>query len=303
MNIVAVLNPKSANGRTARVWSSLQKYLPAGIEVHETRAPGHAIELTSSAIREGARTIIAVGGDGTINEVVNGFFDGDRLIAPDAALGIIPHGTGSDLRRTLRIPLDGRKAAEVIRAGVSRPIDIARVAYTRMDGTPAARYSLNVTSFGMGGAVAARANRSSKALGGKVSMLLATLVTALQYGGKSVTLNLDRSQRIDVPIMNVAVGNGQFHGGGMWVCPQASLDDGLLDVTIIRYLSVPQLIRGLPTLYNGNIQIHPKVTCYRARCIEARAHDTTLVEIDGEALGKLPVEISVVPRAIRMLIP
>src|SRR5688572_7091462 len=104
MRIVAILNPKSQSGRAARV--------PGSFEVLETKAPGHAIELTRRALESGAKIIVAVGGDGTINECVNGFFENDRLVAADAALGIIPHGTGSDLRRVLNLPLDEVQAAE-----------------------------------------------------------------------------------------------------------------------------------------------------------------------------------------------
>jgi diacylglycerol kinase family enzyme len=172
-----------------------------------------------------------------------------------------------------------------------------------MDERPAVRYFINLTSFGMGGAVAARANRSSKALGGKVAFLIATLTTAFQYAGANVQLILDSAKTIEAKIMNVAVGNGQFHGGGMWVCPLASLEDGLLDVTLIRHLSIPTLVRSLPLLYNGQIYKHPKVEFYQARQIEARSQETTLIEIDGEPLGKLPIRISLVPKAIRVLIP
>lgn len=303
MSIAAILNPKSANGKTAHAWARLRQHFPGPVEVFETKAPGHAIELTAAAIRKGARTIIAVGGDGTINEVINGFFEGDQLTAANVTLGIVPHGTGSDFRRILKIPTDARQAAKVIQAGKSQAVDVARVAYTTVDGKPAVRYSINLTSFGMGGAVAARANRSSKAFGGQMSFLLATLATTLNYGGKRVTLRLDNSETIMATVTNVAIGNGQYHGGGMWVCPRASIDDGLLDVTVIRYLPIPELVRGLPMLYNGKIFDHPKVTFNRAKRVEAWSEDTTLIEIDGEPLGKLPIDVSIIPKAIRVLIP
>ena len=298
MSVVAILNPKSGSGK-----SSARRYLPGGVDVLETKAPGHAIELTAEALRRGAKTIVAIGGDGTINEIVNGFFDGDRLINPEAVLAIIPHGTGSDLRRTLKLPSDEKEAADLIRHGTPRPVDMARVRYTALQGKPASRYSINLTSFGMGGAVAARANRSSKHFGGRMSFLTATLTTAIRYRGKPVRLKLDGAEPIDVSVMNVAIGNGQYHGGGMWVCPGALLDDGLLDVTIIRAMTLPRLVTSLPMLYNGKIYTHPDVTSHRAKRVEANSTETTLIEIDGEPLGRLPIEVTVMPAALRILLP
>jgi YegS/Rv2252/BmrU family lipid kinase len=303
MSIVAIINPKSANGKTAQLWSRVRKYLSQPVEVLETKAPGHAIELTATALRGGAQMVVAVGGDGTINEVANGFFDGNRSISPNATLAIIPHGTGSDFKRSLKLPDDEKQVVEIIERGDSRAIDMARVRYTSMDGTMAVRYSINVTSFGMGGAVAARANRSSKALGGRVSFLLATLSTALQYSGRNISITLDDTKTIRQSFTNVAIGNGQYHGGGMWVCPRASLDDGSLDITLISELSLFTLVRSLPLLYNGRIYDHPNVEFHRAKRIEARSEETTLIEIDGESLGKLPILVEVAPQAIRVLIP
>jgi YegS/Rv2252/BmrU family lipid kinase len=298
MSTVAILNPKSGS-----VKSSARTLLSQDVEVLETKSVGHAIELTRGALRRGARTVIAIGGDGTINEVVNGFFDGTELITPDAVLAIIPHGTGSDLCRTIKLPPDEKKAVDFISVGIPQSVDVARVQYTTMDGKVATRYSINLTSFGMGGAVAARANQSSKALGGKISFLIATLTTALKYRGREVRLQLDDSEPINAVVMNVAVGNGQYHGGGMCVCPGASLTDGLLDVTIIRAMTLARLVASLPMLYNGNIYKHPKVTFHQAKRIQASSNDTTLVEIDGEPLGKLPIQITIIPGALRILMP
>ena len=303
MSIAAIVNPKAGGGKSAQVWARARLQLTGSVETFETEAPGHAIELTAQAIKRGARTIVAVGGDGTINEVVNGFFEDEHLISPETTLGIIPYGTGSDFCRILDLPLDEKKAAAVIHSGSPHMVDLVKVRYTRMDGTNALRYSINVTSFGMGGAVAARANRSSKAFGGKISFLLATLETALSFSGNSVRLRLDQSTMIESKITNVVIGNGQYHGAGMWVCPGASIDDGLLEVTMIRYLSLIEFIKGLPALYNGAIYQHPKVQTHRVKRLEADSKEPVLIEVDGEPLGRLPIEVCVLPRVMRVLIP
>lgn len=292
--IVAIVNPRSGNGKAAQTWARVKAFLPVNAETLETKRPGHAIELTRSAIKTGAKTVVAAGGDGTINEVVNGFFEGEREISHEARLVIIPHGTGSDFAKILNLPGDERKAAAIIHHGEAQMVDLLKVRYTNADRSASVRYSINVTSFGMGGMVAARVKRS---------YLFATLHTALQFRGNSVTLTIDGMDSVAERILNVAVGNGQYHGGGMWACPGASIDDGFLDVTVVRYLSLFELLKGIPTLYNGAILTHPKVKGYRAKRVEATSNETVLIEIDGEPVGRLPVEISIVPKAVRVLIP
>jgi YegS/Rv2252/BmrU family lipid kinase len=292
MRAVAILNPR-AGGRTTA-------YLPEGAEILETRAPGHATELTREAIKRGVKTVIAVGGDGTINEVVNGFFENEKRIPTDATLAVIPHGTGSDFSRTLNLPLDGTLAARIIQEGEKRLIDVMKVRYTSSDGNPKVRYAINVASFGLGGTVADKVNRSSKAMGAFWTFASATLEAALRFSGSQVTVRLDDSKTISAMITNVAVGNGQYQGAGMRVCPEAILDDGLLDITIVRHIRLHQLMCSIPMLYNGKILRHPRVESYRVRGLAAESGENVLVEIDGEALGRLPVEIAVVPGAIRV---
>jgi len=127
--------------------------------------------------------------------------------------------------------------------------------------------------------------------------------TALRFQGKQVILQLDDSKTLNVQITNVAAGNGQYHGAGMWICPGAIIDDGLLDVTVVRHLRLPELVRNVRVLYNGGILSHPKVESYRVKSLRAESHETVLLEIDGEPLGQLPVEVSVVPQAIRVFFP
>lgn len=300
------MNPRAAGGRTVRVWAALRAEAEAALgplQEYETRAPGHAIELARAALRQGCRTVIAVGGDGTAGEAANGFFEAGAPVAPGAALGLIPQGSGSDLRRTLGIPLDAGAALEIIRRDAVRKIDVARVSFQTPEGKPGTRYALNMIGFGMGGAVAARANRSSRFLGGRLAFQLATLLTGLGFGGRTVRLSLDAGPARRLRISNIAAGNGQFEGGGMWMCPRAAPDDGWLDVSIVHYLPPLELLRALAFLYNGKIYEHPKAEFHRAARLEATADEETLIEVDGEPVGRLPVEISVLPRALTVYVP
>ena len=304
--IAAIVNPRAADGRAERRWPELRPQMEAvlgALEVYQTTAPGHAIELTRKALGQGARTVIAVGGDGTVSEVVNGFFDGTQPVAAGVVLGIIPLGTGSDLCRTLGLPLEERAALEVIRRGATRRIDLESARFETLEGRPGQRLGVNITSFGMGGLVAARANRASKWLGGKALFQWTTLRTALTFRGNTVRLRLDGRELPPVKITNVAVGNAQFHGAGMWACPRAVVDDGLLDVTVFRYLSLLEIVGAFPRLYNGKIYEHPKVEFHRARRVEATAEEPAYLEVDGEPVGRLPLEITVLPQALTVCVP
>ena len=270
--------------------------------VMKTQSSGHAIELTRNALRDGHRCIIAVGGDGTLNEVVNGVLSEDED-GQGLTIGLIPQGTGSDFRRAVHLPLDEVRAIDTIRRGRTRKLDAMRVVYRHPDGTDATRYAINLTSFGMGGAVAARANRSPKPLGGTVTFLVATALTTLRFNGNHVLIRMDDGELQDEWITNVAVGNGQYHGAGMRVCPEAIMDDGILDVTLIEKLSLWEIAWSIRLLFNGQIYDHPKVRFRRARKVVATSEELATIEIDGEPLGHLPLEVTVLPSAIRMIVP
>lgn len=300
-----VMNPRSAGGRTAHAWRRIRPLLEAAcgpVTAFETASPGHGIRLTADAIQSGFSRILAIGGDGTLNEVVNGVLE--ARAGPRTHIGLIPQGTGSDFRRTLGLPLDESAAIDIVRSGKTQALDAMKVSYNLPDGTAASRFAINVTSFGMGGRVARRANRSAKPLGGKITFLIATLATALDYRGDRVSIRLDDVNEPEVEITNVAVGNGQYHGAGMWICPRGVVDDGLLDVTLIRKLSFWELLTSGRYLFNGRVYEHPKVVFHRTKTLEARTLDgKSAIEIDGEPVGCLPIRIEVLPRALRMIVP
>jgi YegS/Rv2252/BmrU family lipid kinase len=298
--ITAIVNPAAGHGKALEAWAKVRAHLKCAVETVRTEGPGHATRLASQALAQSVDTIVAVGGDGTINEVVNGFFEQDRLISNRASLAIVPHGTGSDFIKMLQLPPDAETAAAVIQAKNHRLLDLMKVRYTKLDGTPASRYAINITSFGMGAAVASRVNRSSKIFGRKMSFVLATVRTAMAFSGSSVSMCFDNSKTIHAEVTNVAVGNGKYQGAGMLSCPRAAIDDGVLDVTVVEFLPALQLLRNLPLLYNGKIYSHPKIQFHRVQSVRADSKKIVLVEVDGETVGRLPIEISVMPQTLRM---
>ena len=304
----AILNPRAAGGRAAKLWPKISQALGQRLGTVEplfTERPDHATELTRQALARGCDLIIAVGGDGTANEVVNGFLNDDEPINPNAKLGFIPVGTGGDLQRTLGISSDVDQAAETIATGAPWPIDVGKATLVSHEGKPLTRYFINLLSFGMGGDVSVRAKKNVfSGLSGKLAFLYATVAVFLTYRGKKVRVVLDGSPlSSELLVANVAIGNGRYHGGGMQPCPRAMMDDGLLEVTTIRQLGMFEFIRDLPVLYSDDIYQHPKVDHFRATRIRAESDEITRVEVDGEGLGRLPLEITVLPRILTVLAP
>ncbi len=306
---VAILNPQAAGGSVRRRW---REYEPAirrripHLEVRWSERPWHAAELTEQALEQGAELIVVVGGDGTLHEAVNGFLARGTSPNSQARLGYLPMGTGGDFQRTLQVPTSPEAAAAYLAEGRVAAIDVGRVRFLGAGGeTVSQRYFVNLLSFGMGGdvSVAAKNNILTK-VDGKAAFLLATLQVFFRYPGKSVDLEFDGEETLlGVDITNVAVGNGQYHGGGMHPCPEASLTSGLLDVTVIDHLSWFELLRDLPVLYSNDIYKHPKVRGHKVRKLVARSSDVVRAEVDGEAAGALPLEVTVLPGVLPLLRP
>ena len=297
----AIVNPRAAGGRAAAHWPKIVQQIGL-VEALFTQRSGHASELATKLIEEGFERILAVGGDGTISETLNGFFREGQPVNPAAELGILPMGTGGDFQRTLGIR-DMNEAVAVVLAGKTKTIDAAHIRYERHTGGRAERYFINLTSFGMGGEVATRAKNALSSMSGKAAFMYATVEVFFRYQAKTVELSLDGGAPTTHKILNIAIGNGRYHGGGMHVCPKALLDDGVLEVTIIDSLGMFTLAKDLPVLYSDDVYKHPKVHHYRAKELLATSQERVSIEVDGEALGTLPIEVRVVPAAIRILVP
>jgi YegS/Rv2252/BmrU family lipid kinase len=261
---------------------------------------GHVADLAARAAEEGAELVVVVGGDGTVNEAVNGLM----RAAPErrSELAVFARGTGTDFVRTFRIPTHLSRAVEVARSGRTITIDAGHVTYTAWDGSTAEAWFANVASAGMSGAVAQRANSSSKALGGKASFLWATLAVFARWKNTDVVVELDAERR-ERRMLDVIVANCQFLGGGMWMTPEADPSDGLFDVLLIGDITKRDLVMTLPKIYRGTHLPHPKAELLRARRVTVTAPVPLPVELDGEQPGTTPATFEVVPRAVRLRVP
>jgi len=302
--IAFIVNPNAAMGSTSREWPQIKTLVRDRLgpfQAFLTTAPGDAIRLTRLALLEGAELVVCVGGDGTLNEVVNGFMGEDGPIRPEAMLGFIPRGTGCDFIRTVHIPRELNRALDLIISSNARPIDLGRLTYRNHYGHPSCRYFHNITSFGLGGEVDDRVSRTTKVFGGFVSFIWATLISILIYDKKRIHLKVDNGFDQRVISWNVVVANGQYHGGGMWVAPEATVDDGLFHVTVIGDLTLAEVFMNLPRLYNGKILELEKVSTLVGKRVEAYSDQRVLLDVDGEQLGCLPAIIDIVPGAVPLI--
>lgn len=303
---VAVVNPASAGGRTRERWPEIARAMRrAGVEFEErvTGAPGEATAAVRAALRAGAARIVAVGGDGTVNEVVNGFFDdGGAPLGPDAVLGIVPRGTGADLRRTLAIPTGVEEAVALLARGASRRIDVGRVEWGPPGAGVAPRMFLNIADCGVGGEVVARVNRSRrKGRGGTPVFLYHSLAVLLGYRATRLRIEADGAV-VEERVRSLVVANGRCFGGGMRIAPDARVDDGLFDVVVIGDLTRAAAVRGVPALYRGRHVGRPGVRVLRARSVEVvpLEEPAPLFDLDGEQVGAAPARITCLPGALRV---
>jgi YegS/Rv2252/BmrU family lipid kinase len=243
--------------------------------------------------------LIAVGGDGTLNETVNGVM----RAGASAEVATIPLGTGMDFGRTYGIPSKFDDAVRTIVTGTTRTIDVGRVSYRTWDGHDAERYVANVGSVGMSAAVAQRANGMSKALGGKATFFYALVRVFLEWQNTIVSVELEGGETREARMHDVIVANGRWHGGAMKLAPDAEPDDGLFDVVLIGDINKRDFVTTSPKIYKGTYLAHPKVDLVRARSLTVDAPERLPIELDGEQVGTTPARFEIVPAALRVRVP
>jgi len=303
MKTYLVVNPRSGNGDTGKRWAEIQARLVRSlgeIAFGFTEGPMHACDLARRALHDGFDTVIAVGGDGTINETLNGFFEGGRAINPKAALGVLPRGTGGDFRRTFGWELELEHTVERLRRDSTEPFDVGLLEYTGADSSRKTRYFANITSFGVSGQIDREVNTSSKALGGKLSFMLGSVKALARWKDKRVRLKLDGAAPEEVSCTTIAVANGKYFGGGMMVAPGAATTDGIFDVTIWSGYKLTDFALKQGSIYSGEHVKWKGTRCLKAKVVEAESDEEVLIDCDGEQPGRLPCRMSVLPGAVRL---
>ncbi len=240
--------------------------------------------------------LVVVGGDGSVNEVVNG------IAGAGVELAVIPRGTGWDFARTYGIPRDLEEAITVARDGRVRAIDAGRATYRTWAGAEGSSLFANIASAGMSGAIARRANETTKALGGKVSYAWATFAVFAHWRNTEVTVTADAETRTG-RMHDAVVANGRYFGGGMMISPEAEPDDGLFDVLLIGDLTKRDLLLTLPKTYRGRHLPHPKAEVLRGSAVTVEAAEPLPLQLDGEQPGTTPAQFEVVPAALKLRVP
>lgn len=303
MKTFFVINPNSANGQTGKKWPEISGELSRALEPFDfafTEEAMHATRLATEAIGKGYECIVAVGGDGTINEVVNGFFSDGKLISRDSVLAVLPRGTGGDFRKTFGWEADLTSSIGRLKGQKTRPLDVGVVEYIQHGGKAARRYFVNICSFGASGVCDREVNRTTKAFGGKASFMWGSVKALMKYTDKKVTISLDGGAGEAAAVTTLAVANGKYFGGGMCVCPGADPGDGVFDVTLWSGYGLADFVLKSKAIYSGEHIRFPGTKTFRCRTLEATSDDEVLLDVDGEQPGRLPCKISILPSELQL---
>lgn len=299
-----LLNPRAGAGAALRrlpeVRAALRK-LGVEHDVAETQAPGDAARLAVEAREDGVPLIAVMGGDGTLNEVVQAYVDADGNAVAGPELAVIPSGTGGDFKRTIGLGGGVDEAVARVRTGTPKAHDLGFLRLTGHDRKQVTKAFLNITSFGIGGVTDMLVNDAPKWLGGKASFFLGSARAMLRYRNQAVRVRVDGAIFVEQPVFNVAMANGRFFGGGMMIAPDADPSDGQFDVIALGDLSKVEALSLSSKIYEGTHLGTRGVSSTRGRTIEAEpVHpwSKVLIDMDGETPGMLPLKATVLPGAI-----
>ncbi len=292
--IAVVLNPTAGGGKTLKILPRVHASLSAlnrPYHVYLTTGAGDGRDAAARLASEGASVVIAVGGDGTVQEVAIGLHESGTRVP----LGVVPAGNGSDFARTIGASTKIEDAIAKATAGNVRSIDAGLATFD--DGT--SRLFTNIAGLGFDSLVAERAHRTKFLPGANLPYLAAALVTLIGYKNIDATIVIDGAT-IDTKAVFIQIANGKYMGGGYKIAPTADLEDGMLDLALVGDLSKPDLLKTLPKVYSGRHAGHPKFRLIRAKSIRVETARAARVQLDGELFGSSPVTFSVLPGALML---
>jgi YegS/Rv2252/BmrU family lipid kinase len=298
-----IVNPNAGRGKGNKDWKKIESLLHSyglPFQVQFTKARHDAIQMASDSIGQGYRKFIVVGGDGTMNEVVNGCFLQNTCPTTDITLAIITVGTGNDWGRLFGIPLNYSEAIRIIKNGKIHLQDTGIVHYFH-GASREKRYFINIAGLGFDAVVVKRTNyQKDRGRSGKTIYLWNLLRTLLWYRNTQVEVIID-GKIIRNQVFTISLGIGKYSGGGMMQTPNAITDDGLFDLTIINKIRKGEVIMSLKMLYDGTIYDHPKIKGYTGKHILIDSDPLIHVEADGESLGHSPIEFDIIPKSINVI--
>lgn len=302
-----IVNPFSARGKTGQRWNTIREIVKSYFKEFKyifTEKPRQATQIARELLKDGFDLIIGVGGDGTLNEITNGFFkrNSASTINENASLGVIPSGTGSDFIRFMKIPRDLEKSVELIKKSTSKKIDIGQITFQPESEKKKRQFFINIADFGLGAEVIKKLADVPSLKRGPLSYYTGLLKTLRSYSSKTVNIKIDDSRSIEGKFLIGAIANGRIFGGGMMIAPRAEPDDGLFDLVLIKDMKKLEIIGNTPHLYRGTIEKHPKVIIQRAKKIHISSEETVNIEYDGELGSTLPATFEIIERKINFRI-
>lgn len=302
-----VVNPTAGHGKGRKSWKEVEKLLQQMDVAYDhvmSEHTGHIIEVTKAAIAKGYRKIAAVGGDGTAHEVVNGIFQQTEVDPQELIFAVIPVGTGNDWIRTHKIPNNFKKAILLMKAGKTILHDVGRIDYTTMDNQPAMRYFINAASIGYGAFAVHEAQNRSRWMGNTLFYLSVILSCITKYKTTRTRMIYDGKTDED-NFYTAIVGIGIYNGGGAQFVPHAVPNDGLFAVSYFRNISGWDVVLNTRKFYNGTITKIKQATAVQTEHLRVEPADNadTLLEADGEFLGKAPMEFSMFANALQVIVP
>ncbi len=300
---IAIVNRAAGGGKTEKDWPLIAELLDRyGIifEPHFTNRRLHASIIARNKIKEGYSKIIVVGGDGTMNEVINGIFAQTRIQTKEVMVGMISVGTGNDWARMFNIPSDYEGAIQTIKRQRTFIQDAGLVSYRKND-TEWKRYFINIAGLGFGARVTERSNRmKDKGKSGPYLYFYNLFLSLLGYKAQSAEIEID-GKSFDRKVFSINVGIGKYNGGGMIPVPHAIVDDGLYSITLIKKIGKLNLLANMKRLYNGTIINHSKVETYMAKSMQIGGSSKMQIETDGESLGHGPMDFQIIPRSVTVI--
>ena len=305
MNTAYIVNSVAVDRSYGR-WHRVQTYIKNNghptADVRMTKAFGEATRLAREAAQSGYQMVVAVGGDGTVNEVLNGLFENGVPLDGRTVLGIVPLGSGCDLARTLGITAETSPVLKPPGRSSTRRIDVGKVEFTDLQGKRRTRLFINIADLGAGGLVVEKANKAPAILGRRPNYVWGILTAALVYRARLIKISIDGNPPVEMPTRNAIVANGRYFGRGFLAAPEAKLDDGLFDIVNVGDFGTLEALWNVPRLRNGTHIGHPKVSHYRGRRVDVTSDEKVLLEMDGDLVGTLPVTCEVIPAAINVMV-
>jgi YegS/Rv2252/BmrU family lipid kinase len=302
--IQIIVNPTAGSGKAKQIADSLlpeiRSISDSNINLIFTKGKDDATFIARDAIINGASMIIAVGGDGTVNEIVNGFFIENKPINPLCDLGIISCGTGRGIGGGFKLPKSISQQVDLIVHCKSMPVDVGHISYFNTGGKHAERLFINECQTGIGSKVASAVGKKQKVWGGTVAFGLTSTLQVLMLKPQSLSIRFDDEPASKFNLIGVVAGNGTECAGGMKLTPDAKIDDGLFDVLLMHEMNVIKRLFNLTKVYSGSHILSPYFTIRRCKRLDITSDTKTTIEADGEVLGFSPFSIEIIPASIRI---